>query len=122
MCAVEAESDCANTNAPPAKKPLLENDFFRDLFAASGVALVDEVNSYLISPDSSDDILNFWKVKSQVWPHLASVARFVLAIPATETSSERVFSLAGRTIEDRRTQLNADTVDDLLFLHGLHRS
>ena len=41
------------------------------------------------------------------------------SLPATETSSERVFSPAGRTVEERRTQLSADAVDDLLFVHGL---
>ena len=54
-----------------------------------------------------------------MWPKLASVARAVLAIPATETSSERVFSTAGRILEERRTQLKVDTVDNLMFLHGL---
>ena len=43
-------------------------------------------------------------------------------IPATRTSSERSFSLAGRTLEERRSQLDPDTVDDLMFIHGLHLS
>jgi len=34
---------------------------------------------------------------------------------ATSTPSERLFSLAGRTLEERRTQLS---VDSLLFLHS----
>ncbi len=86
------------------------------------MARVDEVNSYLVNSDSSDDVLTYWKVKANSWPGLAAVARVILAVPATETSSERVFSLAGRTIEDRRTQLNVDTIDDLIFLHGLHKN
>ena len=32
---------------------------------------------------------------------------------------EWVFSIAGRTVEDRRCQLKSDTVDGLLFLCGL---
>ena len=75
----------------------------------------------MVSADTSDDMLGYWKVKANSWPSLAAVARVILAIPATETSSERVFSLAGRTIEDRRTQLNVETIDDLIFLHGLHK-
>jgi len=39
------------------------------------------------------------------WRDLASVAREVLGVRATSTSYERSFSLAGRTIEERRTQL-----------------
>jgi len=50
---------------------------------------------------------------------LAEVARHLLAGPAAITLSERSFSIAGHTIEDRRTQLSAESVDGLMFLHGL---
>ena len=53
------------------------------------------------------------------WPKLAEVARHLLAGPAASTLSERSFSIAGRTIEDRRTQLSAEFVDGLMFLHRL---
>ena len=81
----------------------------------------DEMNSYMISTDTSDDVLAYWKVKASSWPRLAAMALGILAIQVTETSSERVFSLAGRTTEDRRTQLNVDTINDLLILHGLQK-
>ena len=61
-----------------------------------------------------------WQSQVSQWPRLAQVARTILAIPATETSSERVFSIAGRTVEERRSNLHVDTVDDLLLIHGLH--
>ena len=64
----------------------------------------------------SHDILIYWQQKADVWPQLSSVAR---GVPATSTSSERSFSLAGRKLEERRTQLSAASVDGLLFLHGL---
>jgi len=32
---------------------------------------------------------------------------------------KKFFSVAGRTLDDRRNQLKPDTVDGLLFLHGL---
>jgi hAT family C-terminal dimerisation region len=48
---------------------------------------------------------------------LTTVAHTMLAVPATSTSSERAFSLAGRILEERRTQLSPDTVDSSLFLH-----
>lgn len=70
---------------------------------------------------------NFVKVKvdsefvdnQSCWRDLAAAARGLLGVPATSTSSERSFSLAGRTIEERRTQLSSDSVDGLLVLHGL---
>jgi len=67
----------------------------------------------------SHDILIYWQQKADVWPQLSSVARGLLGVPATSTSSERSFSLAGRKLEERRTQLSAASVDGLLFLHGL---
>ena len=42
-------------------------------------------------------------------------------MPATETTSERDFSIAGRILEEHRTQLSEENVDDLLFVHGLKR-
>lgn len=67
--------------------------------------------------DTDQDVLAFWRRKAAVWPKLTTVAHTMLAVPATSTSSERAFSLAGRILEERRTQLSLDTVDSLLFLH-----
>ena len=107
---------------PPAKKLKAEASFFDDLYATASNPVEDEVDTYLAANDvATDDILTYWQSKSAQWPRLSKVVKTILAIPATETSSERVFSIAGRTIEDRRTQLNSDTVDDLLFLHGLNK-
>ena len=65
------------------------------------------------------DILQFWNGKTTTWHDLSQVARGLLAVPATSTSSERSFSLAERTLEERRTQLAGDNIDALLVLHGL---
>ncbi|KAJ8351797.1 hypothetical protein SKAU_G00232730 [Synaphobranchus kaupii] len=63
----------------------------------------------------SQSLLNFWQEMSG---GLVPVARKLLAIPATSTPSERRFSVAGRLIEERRTTLNPENVDTLLFLHS----
>jgi len=65
------------------------------------------------------DLLAFWKSKSQQWMKLGQVAHGLLGIPAASTSSERSFSTAGWTVNERRTQLSGDSVDGLLFLHEL---
>ena len=70
--------------------------------------------------DSVDDIASYWKQKRNS-PKLMKVAKRVLCVPATSTSSERSFSVAGRTLEQHRTQLSSESVDGLLFLHGLMR-
>ena len=63
--------------------------------------------------------MSYWRQKTATLPKLSGVARALLGVPATSTSSERSFSLAGRTLEERRTMLSSDSVDGLLFLHGL---
>ena len=82
-------------------------------------AVQDELDSYLTSIDSGSDLLNYRRGKEDIWPKLSMCAKWVLSTPAANTSSERVFSVAGRTLEDRRSQLNPEAVDRLLFLHGL---
>ena len=80
----------------------------------------DEVDSYVRQmPTMTDDrdLLGWWKTNSSVYPKLAQLARQVLCVPAS-SSSEREFSVAGRTIEERRTRLSPSTVDALLFLHN----
>ena len=109
---------------PTAKKRKTHNDnsseFFLDLFENEEAA-TNEVDSYWSSTDSEDNISSFWKNKAELYPNLSLVARSILSIPATSTSSERSFSIAGRTLDDRRTQLHPDCVDGLLFLHGLNK-
>ncbi|KAJ8351984.1 hypothetical protein SKAU_G00234600 [Synaphobranchus kaupii] len=63
----------------------------------------------------SQSLLDVWQEKSG---GLVPVAKKLLAIPATSTPSERSFSVAGRLIEERRTSLNPENVDALLFLHS----
>ena len=105
---------------PPQKRQRLEESFLGDMFTPGNDSRINEVDLYLISPEITDNLLTFWQSKSSQWPMLSKLAQTVLAIPATETSSERVFSIAGRTLEDRRSRLKVGTVDDLLFVHGLH--
>ena len=102
----------------PEKKRKIHNDnsskFFVDLFESEEAA-INEVDSYWNSTDSEDNISSSWKSKTGLYPNLSQVAQSVLSIPATSTSSERSFSIAGRT------QIHQDCVDGLLFLDGLNK-
>jgi len=77
------------------------------------------VVAYLASTDTMTDLLTYWENKSLLWPKLGQVARGLLGIPAASTSSERVFSTAGWTVDEQRTSLSGDSVDGLMFFHGL---
>ena len=91
----------------------------------------DELDSYLTSNTVLDDynkinnehgvefdLLKFWKVQHDTFPKLAMLAQFIFPIPASSVASESNFSKSGRTVNDRRTQLDADTVNSLMFLHS----
>ena len=60
--------------------------------------------------------LHMWCNKAMKFPYLARVARRVLAIPATQAQSERMFSTAGLTVNKRHGSLDPENVELLLFL------
>ena len=64
------------------------------------------------------EMIDFWRDNRAVLPQLYKVACRVLCVPASSAASERVFSTAGRLLEKRRTNLNPDSTNSLLFLHS----
>ena len=60
--------------------------------------------------------LDTWRNKAMELPYLAQVARRVLAIPTTQAKSERMFSTAGPTVNERRGSLDPENVELLFFL------
>jgi hypothetical protein len=99
---------------------LLTREFFR-----SGQEVTEEkapmeieISSYLamVRPKRSDvDILKWWKENEQVLPLLSREARKFLCIPASSTSSERMFSAAGNIVTAKRYNLDPKTTQRLLF-------
>ena len=60
--------------------------------------------------------LDMWRNKAMEVPYLARVFRRVLAIPATQAQSERIFSTAGFTVNKRRGILDPENVELLCFV------
>ena len=57
------------------------DDFIADLYSNEPTD-TSEVAAYLACSDCSlDDLLEFWKRKSSVWPKLSTVAHTMLAVP-----------------------------------------
>uniref|UniRef100_A0A3Q2YJJ4 Zinc finger BED domain-containing protein 4-like n=2 Tax=Hippocampus comes TaxID=109280 RepID=A0A3Q2YJJ4_HIPCM len=63
--------------------------------------------------------LPWWRSNALRYPTLAKLAKSFLAIPATSTPSERLFS-AGNIASKRRASLGFEQVDMLTFLHCNH--
>lgn len=78
---------------------------------------IDKECHILFSLTSDQDALMFWKEKSSAMPVLTKLARKVLCIPATSTPSERVFSVAGLTITNKRSNLAPQNVNKIIFIH-----
>ncbi len=82
---------------------------------------IDEFTSWMSSTltledDEGDDILHFWSQNGHLFPTIAAIARDVLAIPASNTSVERLFSKSKNMITDKRTRIGLEKIDRLLFL------
>jgi hAT family C-terminal dimerisation region len=56
------------------------------------------------------------------FPILGRMAKDYLAVPASSTDSERVFSLAGLIGTDRRNRLHADNFEALQILRSAYSS
>ena len=71
-----------------------------------------------VPKDKDLDVLQWWKDHKYEYPKLALLCAYYLAIPASSASSEREFSAAGQTINERRTNLSPETIDNILVLHS----
>jgi hypothetical protein len=100
---------------------------FLQLSAIDSYRQIDEVTHYLQlkltsvdvkTLESDNGILSRWKAQQNSMPRLAAIARYLLAIPASSAASERSFSAAGSTVSPRRSSLDPDNVDSILFLHS----
>ena len=61
--------------------------------------------------------LDFWKTKANELPYLSALARRVLAIPASSSPVERLFSNAGNVITSKRASLLSHRALELTLLH-----
>ena len=88
-----------------------------------GSSVTSELNRYHQERSSlqNDPPLLWWKANERRFPILSKIAKKVLAIPATSTPTERLFSTAGLICNKKRARLLAENVDTLVFLHQNRR-
>nr|XP_055027769.1 zinc finger BED domain-containing protein 4-like [Misgurnus anguillicaudatus] len=125
-------ADCSGTtNALPSehKKPRLEADL-EELFGfhyksrnpttKQPTTSEDEIQDFFQMPDipTLGNPLEWWACNGHQFPRLSKLAKSCLAVPATSTPSERIFSLAGNTVTRQRSSLHPSHVDALVFLNA----
>jgi hypothetical protein len=69
-----------------------------------------------------DSPIPYWISKLTVWPELAKMALDIYCTPPMSDEPERVFSIAGNTLNARRRVMTEDTVQELLCLRSWQRS
>ena len=62
------------------------------------------------------NVLQWWKEHKTTLPCLFKAAQSYLHIPATSVPSERIFSLAGYVVRDRRSRMLPGNVNKFIFL------
>jgi hypothetical protein len=78
-----------------------------------------EFETYLNSDlrlDENADLFKFWMEQRENFPQLFQLAKQVLIIPASNTCVERMFSISGATITEKRTSLAIEKLDKMIFL------
>lgn len=60
--------------------------------------------------------LDYWKHYQHKYPNLSRFARKILAIPATSVASERLFSLAKRTVNSNRANLSETNAEFIVLV------
>ena len=68
------------------------------------------------SLDIDESPLKWWKLECSRWPMLSVAAQKYLCVCATSVTSEQVFSIGGQLVTSRRSRLNPDKVNNLIFL------
>ena len=115
----------AESGTPPMKK--MKFDALWDCLdiedspqsSASASDTNDEVEVYFSSPKVSrnTDPISWWAdVGVNRYPNLAKVAKSYLCIPCSSVPRERVFSIAGLTITNKRASLTPEKADMLICL------
>ncbi|CAB5217378.1 unnamed protein product [Rhizophagus irregularis] len=68
------------------------------------------------------NVLKWWKLHEEEYPHLANMAKDYLGVPATSAPSERIFSSAADVITYDRASLAPETVRSVMCLKHWYRS
>lgn len=125
----EEVEDVPDQSEPVTGKKVRREEDFLQLFgphyqsyrgsAAHSTTAAEEILDFFSLPQipTMANPLQWWASNQGRFPRLANLSRKYLAVPATSTPSERIFSLAGNTITRKRASLHPAHVDALVFLH-----
>ena len=79
-----------------------------------------DLDRYIDIPNDANisGSLEWWKENKVVYPQLAKMSRDVLAVPASSSSIERIFSISGRIATWQRNRLHPKTISNIMLYKG----
>ncbi|XP_061695574.1 E3 SUMO-protein ligase ZBED1-like [Syngnathoides biaculeatus] len=120
-----SSADESELPAPKKVKKSLSSDFknaaahtCRDTSKPNRASVELELNMYLQTAnlDPEKDALVWWRQHEVNFPLVAKLAKEYLCIPATSLPSERIFGASGNAVTSKRSCLEPERVDQLVFL------
>lgn len=79
-------------------------------------SLADQIfNFNPIREPKVTNVLKYWAEKSNIYPDLANLAKIILAVPATQVSVERNFSVLKLLLTDKRMNLSESNLENILM-------
>ncbi|CAF2201795.1 unnamed protein product, partial [Rotaria magnacalcarata] len=67
------------------------------------------------------NLFPFWEHYQQKFPCLSLLARHLFSIPVTSAALERFFSAVGLAVTERRSTLDRQTLNDILFVISIQK-
>ena len=74
-----------------------------------------ELENYLDCETSPCDAMQFWRKNQSRFPCLAVIAKQTCCAPGSTAAAERIFSIAGYVLSQRRTTITDDNFQNQLF-------
>ena len=109
------DASCNFHAAPQMRPDFSVPDAGQVLKHGSEMRLDDSLALELPAVDMKTDLLEWWAENYINFPALSVMARQYLGVPATSASSERLFSIAGRSFDDLRQRMKEEMLEMLMW-------
>ena len=122
-------NSCTGTNGEPVRKKCMLEKLLGDTFSNNNLEssvmasfnelVLAELSRYKAEPllELKGKPLEWWRYHEHSYPKLSHVAKKYLGVVATSVPSEQLFSTAGNVVTAKRSALDPDNVEKLVFLH-----
>ena len=114
----QKETGILNSSETSQPKSLTRKRTLMARLAKDSVVALNEVSKYLQLPEIPLDSnpLVWWNEKKDKFPVLGCLAQKYLAVSATSTASERLFSDVGNLLTNKRTRMKPELFKKIMFL------